>query len=301
MARGVHDADLLDFAFWAEHVRGHARNTVRTRLDFLHRLSEFVGIPLRDVEPHHLLKFERVAIAGKAPESRRSYTCHIRSFYRWAKATGIVQYDPSEVLTIPQVPQHLPRPIGEDYLAVALAAARPKMRAMLTLAAYAGLRCCEIAALQFQDICREEDGTTYVRVQGKGAKERRVEIGQTVIEALQAHGMKRRGPVFIGQDGRQMGAKSVSASGNRFLELNGIPATMHQLRHRYGSISYQLSHDLRLIQDMLGHASPQTTAGYVQTSADASAKLVRALDAHAARRQLPTPRGTGRAPAGPTG
>ena len=289
MARGVHDADLLDFAFWALHVRGHSRNTVRTRLDFLHRLSEFVGIPLRDVEPHHLLKFERVAIAGKAPESRRSYTCHIRSFYRWAKTTGIVEHDPSEVLTIPHVPQHLPRPIGEDHLAVALAAARPKMTAMLTLAAYAGLRCCEIGALQWQDICREDDGTTYIRVQGKGAKERRVEIGEIVVRALQAHGMKRRGPVFIGLNGKQMGAKSISASGNRFLQLNGVPATMHQLRHRYGTQMYRVSLDLRMVQMQLGHSSPATTQVYTMPSSDSAAKAIRALDRLATRQRAEAP------------
>jgi hypothetical protein len=140
MATGVHDADLLDYVFWATQVRGLSSNTVRVRLDFLHRLSEFTGLPLRDLEPGHLLRFERIAIAGRAAESRRAYVCHIRAFYRWAVTTGLVQHDPSEVLTIPAVPRHLPRPIDEDDLAIAIDAARPKMRAMLTLAGWAGLR-----------------------------------------------------------------------------------------------------------------------------------------------------------------
>jgi hypothetical protein len=138
MATGVHDADLLDYVFWATQVRGLSSNTVRVRLDFLHRLSEFTGLPLRDLEPGHLLRFERIAIAGRAAESRRAYVCHIRAFYRWAVTTGLVQHDPSEVLTIPAVPRHLPRPIDEDDLAIAIDAARPKMRAMLTLAGWAG-------------------------------------------------------------------------------------------------------------------------------------------------------------------
>lgn len=280
MATGIYDADLLDYIFWATNVRGLADNTVRVRMDFLHRLALFAGIPLRDIEPGHLLRFERVAIAGRSAETRRAYVCHIRAFYRWAAQTGIISEDPAELLTIPVVPRHLPRPIDEDDLAAALAAARPKMRAMLTLAAFAGLRCIEIAGLDWGDIRREPDGSAFVHVRhGKGAKERTVEVGQTVIRALQAYGFKRRGPMFIGQNGQPMDPRSVSSSGNRFLAVNGIGATMHQLRHRYGTIAYQLSRDLRVVQEQMGHASPNTTAGYTRPSAEAAARMVAAMDA----------------------
>ena len=298
MATGVHDADLLDYCFWAAQVRGLADNTVRVRLDFLHRFSEFIGIPLRDAEPGHLLRFERVAIAGRAAESRRSYVCHLRAFYRWAVVTGIVECNPTEVLTLPVVPQHLPRPIDEDELAEALNVARPKMRAMLTLAAFAGLRCCEIATLDWSDFRREPSGAAFIVIRkGKGSKQRTVEVGRTVVQALQAFGPKRRGPMFLGQDGAQIGARSVSSSINRFLRVHGIDATAHQLRHRYGTVAYQLSHDLRMVQEQLGHASPNTTAGYARASADAAARMVALMD----DLPLPATRRTGRAPAGSAG
>lgn len=280
MATGVHDADLLDYCFWATNVRGLSENTVRVRLDFLHRLSEFTGVNLRDVEPHHLLRFEKVAIAGRAAESRRAYVCHLRAFYRWARCTGLIEHDPTEVLTLPVVPQHLPRPIEEDDLADALDTARPKMRAMLTLAAFAGLRCCEIATLDWSDFRREPDGTAFIVVRkGKGSKQRTVEAGRTVVQALQIYGPKRRGPMFLGQDGAQIGARSVSSSINRFLRVHGIDATAHQLRHRFGTIGYQLSKDLRMLQEQMGHASPNTTAGYARPSADAAARMVALMDA----------------------
>ena len=281
-----YDADLLDWVFWAREVKGLSPNTVRVRMDFLHRLSTFAGIPLRNIEPHNLIAFERVAIAGRAAESRRAYVCHIRAFYRWAKQTGIVEHDPAEVLTLPQVPRHLPRPIEEDDLSIALESARPKMRAMITLAAWAGLRCMEVAQLDWSDVHREPDGSSFLHVRGKGNKERRVEIGQTVISALQAYGMKRRGAMFLGQDGRQIDPKSVSRSINRFLASHGIDATAHQLRHRYGTIAYALSHDLRMVQEMLGHASPQTTAGYTRPSRESATRMVAEMDALT----LPKPR-----------
>jgi integrase/recombinase XerC len=299
VARGKvsYDGDLLDWVFWAREVKGLSPNTVRVRLDFLHRLSTFLGyegVTLRDAEPHHLIAFERVAIAGRAPESRRSYVCHIRAFYRWAKQTGAVEHDPSEVLTLPSVPRHLPRPIEEDDLAIALKAARPKMRTMIVLAAWAGLRCHEIAQICWDDVHREPDGTAFLHVRmGKGNKDRRVEIGQVVLQALAGYGMKRRGPMFIGQDGRQIDPKSVSRSINRFLAAHGIGATAHQLRHRYGTVAYQVSRDLRLVQQMMGHASPQTTAGYTRPSQEAAGRMVAQMDALAppSPRAVPDPGG----------
>lgn len=282
-----YDPDLLEYAHWASNVRGLSPNTVRVRLDLLQRLHVFLGIPLREAEPGHLLRFERVAIAGRAPESRRTYACHLRAFYRWALQTGIVTDDPAAMLTLPRIPRHLPRPISEEDLAIALAAARPKMRAMLTLAAYAGLRSQEIAGLDWEDLRRESDGSMFLHIRhAKGDKDRRVEIGQVVERALQAYGIKRRGPMFLGADGARMDPRSVSGGANKHLARNGVEATMHQLRHRFGTIAYQLTRDLRLVQEQLGHSSPATTQVYTRPSAEAAARMVAALDALV----LPEPR-----------
>lgn len=289
----AYDADLLDYITWGATIRGLSQNTLRVRLDFMHRLYLFAGVVLRAVEPHHLLRFERLAIAGKSPETRRAYVCHVRAFYRWTTERGITSVNPAEVLTLPSVPRHLPRPIDEDDLSLALASARPKMRAMLTLAAFAGLRCVEIAGLDWSDLRREPDGTSFLHIrQGKGQKERVVEVGETVVKALQAYGVRRRGAMFLGQDGAQIDARSVSSAGNRFLKRNGVEATMHQLRHRYGTIAYQISRDLRMVQEMLGHASPQTTAGYTRPSSDSAARMVRAMDALVVSARAPSSRTT---------
>lgn len=278
MYRGI-DADLMEYVHWARNVRGLSDNTIRVRLDLLQRLHVHIGVSLRHAEPGHLLRFERLAIAGRAPETRRAYVCHLRAFYRWALSTHIISQDPSSMLTLPIVPRHLPRPIAEDDLAVALNTARAKMRAILTLAAFAGLRCCEIAGLDWSDFRREPDGTAFLHVRkGKGSKERTVEVGKTIVAALQAYGIRRRGPMFLGQDGRVLDARSVSRAANKHLARHGVQATMHQLRHRYGTVAYQLSRDLRMVQEQMGHASPETTAGYTRASAEAAARMVAAMD-----------------------
>lgn len=275
---GGTDLDLLSYCHWARSIRGLSDTTIRVRLDLLQRLHTYAGKPLRELQPGHLLAFERLAIAGRAAETRRAYVCHIRAFYRWCLTTGLVTEDPSTLLTLPVIPRRLPRPIDEDDLAIALTLARPKMRAMLTLAGYAGLRCVEIAGLDWSDLRRSEDGAFIHVRKGKGAKERTVEIGTTVVGALQAYGIRRRGAMFLGHDGRQISPKSVSRAGNRYLASRGIEATMHQLRHRYGTRMFQVSRDLRMVQEQMGHASPQTTAGYTRPSADSAARAVMLLD-----------------------
>lgn len=275
---GATDVDVINYIHWARTIRGLADTTLRVRFDVLSRLHAYIDTALRDAAPGQLLRFEQAAIAGRSPETRRAYVCHIRAFYRWAADFGLVGDDPSTMLTLPKIPKHLPRPIAEDDLALAIAAARPKMRAMLTLAAFGGLRCVEISALDWADLRREPDGSAFLHVKGKGGKERTVEIGETVLQALRGYGIKRRGPLFLGADGRRMEARSVSHVANRYLQRNGIEATMHQLRHRYGTIAYQLSRDLRMVQNQMGHSSPNTTAGYTRPSREAAALMVAAMD-----------------------
>jgi integrase/recombinase XerC len=286
-AMGELDVDLIDHLHWARQLRGLAENTLRVRIDVLHRFATWLPVPLRQATPEHLLTFERMAIAGRAAETRRAYCAHLHSFYRWMVGNGRIATDPSTVLTSPLIPRRLPRPISEEDLALALAAARPKLRAMMTLAGFAGLRACEVAGLEWSDLRRDADGRAFIHVRhGKGNKQRTVEVGRVVIQALQAYGIRRRGPMFLGVDGNQITANAVSRAVNRHLLRCEIEATCHQLRHRYATTAYQLSRDLRMVQEQLGHQSADTTAGYARPSAEAAARMVAAMDSLV----LPIPR-----------
>ncbi len=96
----------------------------------------------------------------------------------------------------PKLPRHLPRPIGTDDLNRALLAADPRMRAWLTLAAYAGLRCVEIAGLRAEDVHLDREPPVLHLVKTKGAKERIVPLGPLVSAALRGYGLPLSGPVF---------------------------------------------------------------------------------------------------------
>jgi len=271
------DPDLVDYLHWARELKGYAENTVRIRGDVLDRLAESVSAPLRHLTEGDLLGWERRAVSGRSPETRRAYVCHVRAFYAWAvDKARIRDTNPALVLTIPKIPRAVPRPMEEEQLRAALLGARPKMRVWLLLGAFCGLRCVEIAGLQWTDLRMSEQPTLHVR--GKGGEERIVPVPAVVLAALDGYGRRRTGPMFYGLDAQQVSAKTVSHCINRFLSRRGIDATAHQLRHRYATAGYQLTRDIRLMQEMLGHRDPKTTARYAQYDKSHAAEMVRQLD-----------------------
>jgi integrase len=273
------DPDLKAFIDWCRDLRGLRPNTLRGRSETLGRLSEWLGKPLRDATEDDLLGWEQAAVAGRAAETRRCYVSHVRAFYRWAGLAGIVSADPARRLTNPKLARPLPRPLPEDELrAAAAAAGRPKLLAMLLLGAFCGLRCQETAGLHWSDLRSDATGHALHVRDGKGGKDRVVPVPEVVLAALVALGRRRAGPIFYGVDGRPITPNAVSRALNRLLASCGIDATAHQLRHRYGTRAYQLTKDLRLVQELLGHSSPQTTARYAAYDKSQTVDMVKAMD-----------------------
>ncbi len=132
------DPDLADFEHWQRELRGLRPTTIRVRVEVLTRLSTFVGKPLRDATEADLLRWEQTAVAGGAAEARRAYVSHVKSFYRWAKAAGIIIEDPSSRLTDPRLNRPLSRPVPDDVLRRAVALAKPRIRLMTCSAPSAG-------------------------------------------------------------------------------------------------------------------------------------------------------------------
>lgn len=206
-----------------------------------------------------------------APDSRAVELAHLRSFYRWAIAEGIRADDPTGPLPRPKRPKRMARPMPEPELARLLALAPRPFLDWLTLAAYSGLRACEIAAL------RGEHVTTDVLfvIDGKGGKDRTVPLHPRVAELASA--WPRRGPVFTFADGRQRTAHGVSSPLSKWLIEQEATGTLHTLRHRFLSEAYAACRDLRAVQDLAGHSSPISTERYVRTPPGVGTAAVLAL------------------------
>ena len=275
----ITDTDLLDYLLWASRTKGLSANTLRVRETVLRKLHLVVGVPLRDVHPGQLLNWERMEVAGKAAETRRAYVSHVSAFYKYLLRNKVISDDPSVMLTRPKMPKPLPRPISEEDLKLAIGEASPKVAAMLVLAAYAGLRCLEIANLTWQDVFTREGQPVVAVRHGKGDRDRMVPVGGYVIEVLRKHGTKNRGAVFIGRDGQQMLPHSVSQIINDHLRRLDIPATAHKLRARYGTVVAQSSRDLTLAAELCGWATTETAKHYVLPNRKLVGDVLESLEA----------------------
>lgn len=276
--RFTQDADVADHLAWCSDLRGLTPATIRARTWVLNRLSAILDRPLREAQIGHVQFWEQTVVAGLAPQSRKAYTQHARSFFKWMVATSRMDENPTVMLTRPKVPRPLPRPISEADLRRALDRASPKLAAIMLLMADCGLRCMEVAQLSWNDI-ELADGQMWLVVRnGKGRRDRVVPIGQNVLGALRRHGTKARGPVFLGREGKQMRPNSVSQTVNQHLSRLGIPATAHKLRARYATRGAEVL-DTATIAELCGWESLDTARHYIRPDRERAKRLVQALDA----------------------
>lgn len=213
------------------------------------------GRPVTEVATDDIERFLDARKLGA--RARYRWLSELSGFYRWLVDEGHAANDPTARISRPHVGRTIPRPISDDDLARALDVAEPTMRAWLALAAYAGLRCIEIARLQGEDY---HGGR--LRVLGKGSKERIVPVHPFLADVLRRSPAQGRGPMWRRSNGQPVSASQVSHDVAGFLSAIGVNATAHSLRHWAGTNAYAATRDLRAVGDFLGHAHTDTTAGY---------------------------------------
>lgn len=202
-----------------------------------------------------------VDLSGSAPATRRCAVSHVRGFFKWCAIEQIRADDPTVLLEQPRVPDGLPRPMGDDGVAHALNHSPTRLRPWFHLAAYAGLRACEIAPLRGEDL---RDGIIVIREQKGGAPG--VAQRSPVLDRIFAE-LPRKGWLFpklgVGWDGH-VTASQVSKLTNTWLHAEGIPDTFHSLRHWFGTMTYRVDHDVLAAQELLRHKSLDTTRIYTK-------------------------------------
>jgi site-specific recombinase XerD len=216
-----------------------------------------------------------------SPRARYTYISTLAGFYRWAIREELAEKDPTVYLDRPRLPRSVPRPMAVADLHHALNFADLRMRAWLMLAAYDGLRCQEIAGLRVDDLLLTFEPPMLVVSAAKGRRQRIVPLNREVEKALVEFGIPRAGYLFIRQDrprsGQPILPRSVSEYIGNYLHGLGINATAHMARHLFATTVYRLTNNLRLVQELLGHSSPSTTAGYTAYSATEASAVVRDL------------------------
>jgi len=248
----------LDFL----RLRRSPQSTIDARRRLYTRIEARTGSPMV-AATHQQLAEWYTELAGRVqPNTQASELSGVRAFYKWAVTMKLLVDDPSAALPRPRVPMGRPRPIATEDLFDAFAQCDDqRVTAAMTLAAYAGLRAAEVAAAQRRDL---RDGSITVR--GKGGRVRLVPAHPLVV------GWFRAGHPYVvaRRDGRPGPCAPwlISQVVNRHLHACGLDDTLHSLRHWFATHLYRGTLDVRLTQDLLGHASPTTTALYADWTHD---------------------------------
>jgi len=206
----------------------------------------------------------------------------VRSFLRFCERNGLIESSPATGIPSPRLPKRLPQVLTAEQTALLLEGIdgqRPldlRDRAMFELIYSSGLRCQEVLDLRLRDLGLE---SRQVRVKGKGRKVRMIPVGEAALAAVGRY-LKEGRPqlvaraseedhVFLSRAGRPLSPSDVQRRLRRHLAHAGLPAgtSPHTLRHSFATHLLEGGADLRVIQEMLGHASLGTTQVYTHVSA----------------------------------
>lgn len=260
---------------WEKYLRagGKSARTIYTRRGHVRAVAHYLQMRHpSDVTLQHL-----IMLSGDrewSREHRRGMLTSLRQFFDHCVRLGLMDENPTNGMPKVPVSSPKPRPAPEWMWRDTLDAAKPREQLMVRLAGEAGLRRDEISRVRRDDVFWDGDGYSLV-VRGKGDKQRVVPLNQVLAEEIQ------RGRFEWIPDGIDTGflfpsidrwgnviAKHMSGDrvGRLISDLMPPDWSAHKLRHRYATLGFAKTHDLRAVQENLGHASVATTQRYTATS-----------------------------------
>jgi integrase/recombinase XerC len=220
---------------------------------------------------------------GLSPKSVQRLLSALRSFYAFLQREGLAGRNPVMDVRAPKVPRRLPRPIDADLMQRVLDSAGSESaatsdgtdglltvrdQAIMELLYSSGLRLSELTGLNLTSIDLADRLAT---VRGKGDKVRIVPVGNKAVEAIRRWLARRTAlappdepALFVGRNGRRLTGRAVQQRLAAHARRQGLPVHLHPhlFRHSFASHLLESSHDLRGVQELLGHANLSTTQVY---------------------------------------
>jgi integrase/recombinase XerD len=260
--------------------RNMSGNTVEAYQRDLKKLLVFLdreSIDVRDVQLEHLQTFAAgLHDIGIGPRSQCRILSGVRSFFHFLLLDGYRQDDPTELLESPQLGEHLPEVLSTDEvdrLEASIDLSKwegHRNRAIIEVLFSCGLRVSELVSLKLSSLYLDEQ---FVRVMGKGSKERLVPISPRAIQELgywfddRRHLNIKAGEedyVFLNRRGAHLTRTMILIMIKQQAVEAGITKTIspHTLRHSFATVLLEGGADLRVIQALLGHESIGTTEIY---------------------------------------
>ena len=283
---------------YSEHLRGEryfSPHTLRNYLSDLAQFHEFLKerglclgaagqVQIDQVDIHVM----RAYLAALAKDRKKSSIARklaaLKKFFRFLVATHKIAKDPLLLIHSPKQEKPLPGFLSVDDAFQLLGAIKiengldVRDRAVLEVFYSTGIRVSELVGLNWADV---DFHLEIIRVVGKGSKERIVPIGEIALQALRDYGQEQRArwqvackgetAIFLNNRGQRITTRSVARIVDKHLKLAGIPVRIgpHGLRHSFATHLLNSGADLRVIQELLGHASLSTTQKYTHLNLDA--------------------------------
>ncbi len=246
----------------------------------------------------HLSESEYAPGKAYRPSSVARALAAVRSLHKFLVREGDAEDDPAEGVARPKVPRTLPRPLTVDEVAALVAApgngapVALRDRAILETLYGAGLRISELVGMDVDDVDLEVGS---VRAVGKGSRERVVPLGRYGVGALKAYlvrgrptlaSSRTRGALFLNQRGGRLTRQGCNNIIKAMARRAGIRkrVTPHMLRHSFATHLLEGGADVRVVQELLGHASVATTQIYTLVTKDRLRQVY--FDAHPRARRL---------------
>jgi integrase/recombinase XerD len=285
-----------DFLQYLRHERGQAGHTQRTYAALLGKFVAWAGkqglAEWKSVELRHLMSFlqherER-ALANQPKESPRRLSSEsvyleiaaLRAFYRFAEDEKLLPANVAENLSLPRRWKRLPKALTSREIEKLLTPETPETppslcdQAILELAYASGLRLSELRNVRLEQLHLEAG---FINVVGKGNKERVVPLGRKAVTALESYLSAGRpklvtprtpANVFLTRRGTPFAPVTLWLRVKQRVRRSGIPrnVTPHMLRHSFATHLLEHGADLRVIQELLGHASISTTEVYTHVT-----------------------------------
>lgn len=265
------------FLSFLSYERGYSSNTLLSYKIDLKELSNFLnkrGKSLVKASKDDLSQFINIL-------SERGFTnntiirklASIRTFYKYLLSEEIIEEDVVSFLDTPKKEKKIPKVLFEDQIKKLLdqpllqEERYARERSILELLYSCGLRVSEIVNLTINDI-NLEDG--FLRIKGKGNKERIVPLGSKAISALSEYLKQRRHikekKLFLNSRNKGLSRQSVWLIVKQFANNVGLDISPHTLRHSFATHLLDNGADLRVVQELLGHSSISTTQIYTHVS-----------------------------------
>lgn len=253
----------------------HTESNYRRDLDALVAYCDREGIPgWKKLDNFHIRTFAaREHRDGLGPRSVQRRLSALRGFFNYLIRERVIEANPAADIRAPKAPKRLPKTLDVDQVASLLERRAPdplsrRDLAMMELLYSSGLRLAELAGLDLTDL---DLADRTVRVTGKGSKTRILPVGRQAVAALRAWLADRvafvkggSSALFVGRDGRRLGARAIQRRIGRWAQASGIgvPVHPHLFRHSFATHLLESSRDLRGVQELLGHADISTTQVY---------------------------------------